>query len=128
MQEKLSIKEGDILYWLVWKREKSIKDLATALQMHPNSVPRLFKSEKLTDKVKKNAAAFFEVGVDVFEGIPLPMVPDLVQETSPPYGEKTNDELRREVGELKRQIAELVARDDLNKELVEIIKTLTREK
>lgn len=72
-----NVHQGERLMLLVKRSGKSNSEVGAALDILPNSVSRLFKSEKLSKKVLTRAAAFFNVSEDYFtaqlpETVPRP--------------------------------------------------------
>jgi transcriptional regulator with XRE-family HTH domain len=58
--------EGEKLLLLVRRSGMQTKDAAEKLHLKPTSLSRIFKSERLTQKVKRMAATVFEVSEDFF--------------------------------------------------------------
>ena len=71
--------QGDILLLLINRSNLSKTDVAKSLNVHPAHLSKLFKSEVLTLKVRKSAAALFGVDESVFDSGLYPDVPDVDQ-------------------------------------------------
>lgn len=67
--------QGDIL--LINRSNLSKTDVANYLNIHPAHLSKLFKSEVLTQKIRKGAAALFGVGEEVFDSGLYPDVPEI---------------------------------------------------
>lgn len=68
MNKKTALKEGETLLILQRKSGKSVSDVAKLLDIHPNHLSKIFKSEFLTAKIRKRAAEVFDVPESVFSG------------------------------------------------------------
>jgi len=80
--------EGEILLLLVRRSGRDGKEIAEMLNIHPNHLSKLYKSESLTQKIKRSAARIFKVDESVFfniNGIGLPSA-DIVKEPDNEYG------------------------------------------
>lgn len=69
--------QGDILLLLVNRSNLSKSDIANSLNIHPAHLSKLFKSEILTQKVRKGAATLFGVDESIFDSGLYPDVPDV---------------------------------------------------
>lgn len=95
MNKEKSLTEGEALLLLVRRSGKSGVDIAKLLNIHPNHLSKLFKSARLSFKVKQRAAEVFNVPLSAFE-ISTPsdvFVPDVVQEPDPQYEKRKVEEM-----------------------------------
>lgn len=69
--------QGDILLLLVNRSNLSKADVAKSLNVHPAHLSKLFRSEVLTLKIRKGAAALFGVDESVFDSGLYPDVPEI---------------------------------------------------
>lgn len=72
--------QGEILLLLSNRSQLSKADIAHQLNLNRSSLSRCFKSENLTMKVKKAAAAFFDVDISIFDGVGLEAFPGFILE------------------------------------------------
>lgn len=68
MNDKTALKEGETLLILQRKSDMSVAEVAKLLEIHPNHLSKIFKSEFLTSKIKSKAAKIFGVSEYVFSG------------------------------------------------------------
>lgn len=68
--------QGDILLLLINRSNLSKTDVANSLNIHPAHLSKLFKSEVLTQKIRKDAATLFGVDESVFDSGLYPEVPE----------------------------------------------------
>lgn len=122
--------EGEVLLLLVKRSKKSNTEIAKMLDIHPNHLSKLFKSEKLTIKIKQKAANAFGVPVSWFEGKYLPHIPGFdfhvdepeVEYSKEAFGDMTATDVLRYLEEKDRRHYEERAR------LLGIIENLTKSK
>lgn len=86
MNEKTALKEGETLLILQRKSGKSVSEVAKLLDIHPNHLSKIFKSEFLSAKIRKRAAEVFEVPESVFSRNTVANFPQsVVNEPEPEY-------------------------------------------
>ena len=113
MDNEISLHEGEILRILIRRSGKKVDDIAPLMGIVPNSLSRIFRSEKLTSKQKRLAANALDVDVSIFEtgqGISLPDMTK-VEEPAGKYANVDPDVLeenRRLKEELERTINDLM--------------------
>ncbi len=66
MNNEKSLSEGEALLLMVRRSGKSGAEIAQLLNIHPGHLSKLFKSEKLTFKIKKKASEVFNVDMSEF--------------------------------------------------------------
>jgi len=129
--------EGEALLLLVKRSKKTNAEIAKMLDIHPNHLSKLFKSEKLTIKVKQKAALLFGVDVSVFEGKYLPQIPGFDFEVDEPeivynrenFGDMTAADAMRYLEEKdKRHYEERERHFEERARLLGIIENLTKSK
>lgn len=130
MNKEKSLSEGEALLLLVRRSGKSGIEVAKLLNIHPNHLSKLFKSERLTLKIKNQAAEVFNVPLSAFDSVKsdeLP-VPDMVSE---PEGGKYERELRLDsltAGEVMRYLEDKDKRHfEERARLLGIIENLTKK-
>lgn len=88
MNKEKSLTEGEALLLLVRRSGKSGVEIAKLLNIHPNHLSKLFKSERLTSKLKNQAAEVFNVPLSAFDtvtgAVDIPL-PDVVNEPETKY-------------------------------------------
>lgn len=84
MEKTTSVRHGDVLLLLVHRSQMQKQDVAAKLDIHANSLSRLFKSEKITLKVRKKAAELFDVPLSIFEDPGIARQWSEIQEVSEP--------------------------------------------
>jgi transcriptional regulator with XRE-family HTH domain len=82
MDKEKSLTEGEALLLLVRRSGKSGVDVAELLNIHPNHLSKLYKSERLTSKLKNRAAQVFGVPLSAFDvgEAARVSIPDMVEE------------------------------------------------
>lgn len=83
--------EGEVLLLIVKRSRKSNTEIAKMLDIHPNHLSKLFKSEKLTNKIKQKAIAVFGVDASVFGGKEFPDIPGVDFEVNEPEIQYSRD-------------------------------------
>lgn len=78
-------RQGEVLLFLANRSGKTKAEIATALEIHPGHLSKIFKSEFLTSKIKQRAALIFDVSESVFDDGDVLGVPDLVMEPHVKY-------------------------------------------
>lgn len=96
--------------------------IAKTLEIHPNHLSKIFKSEKVSKKIKEKSARLFNVDIAVFSGKDVEGYPYHVMEPDVEYGHGISlEDVMRYLKEMdKRQSAE---RD----RLLSIIENLTKK-
>lgn len=128
MNDKTPLKEGETLLILQRKSGKSVTEIAKLLEIHPNHLSKIFKSEVLTAKIRSKAAKVFNVPESIFFGNTIAEFPNIVNEPNPKYekqikvDELTAVEVMRYLEEKDRRHFEERAR------LLGIIENLTKAK
>lgn len=120
--------EGEILLLIVKRSRQSNAEIAKMLDIHPNHLSKLFKSEKLTNKIKQKVVASFGVDPDVFSKKEFPSIPGFDFEAHEPaveysresFGEMTAAEVLRYLEDKDRRHYEERGR------LLAIIENLTK--
>lgn len=100
-------KQGRIFLLLSNKSKIKKEDIAKGLEIHPSHLSKIFNSELLTSKVRKKAAAFFNVDESVFFNDPsddLLQFQSEVNEPTVPYFSKRLEDLN--AGEVFRYLEE----------------------
>lgn len=77
MNEKTVLKQGETLLLLQRKSGKSVSEVAKMLDIHPNHLSKIFKSEILTAKIRSKAAKVFGVSESVFVGNTIASFPQM---------------------------------------------------
>lgn len=95
MNNEKSLTEGEALLLLVRRSGKPGVEIAKLLNIHPNHLSKLFKSERLTLKLKKQAAEVFNVPLSTFDAIKSSEVSalDIVNEPEPKYEKRNFEEM-----------------------------------
>lgn len=120
--------EGERLLLLVRRSKMLNSEVAEMLEIATTSVSRIYRSERLSDKVRKKAIAGFGLPEDYFSA-----PGDVVMEVTPKYEpiEKEERDLRNEVERLRKELAALAAemkkRGDVESKLLDIITQLTKK-
>lgn len=91
--ENERIGQGEILMILVHRSGLTAKEVAEKLQCNASYLSRLYRSQYLTDKMKRKAAELFGVGMDVWKEAPLDMVMEPQAAYSANFGKMTVPEL-----------------------------------
>lgn len=68
--------EGEVLRLILRRSGKRNGEIAKMLEIHPNHLSKLFKSEKLTRKIKERVSAAFGFDISVFSGPDLASLPN----------------------------------------------------
>lgn len=71
MESKSTLRQGDILLLLIHRSGMSRTEVAKKLDIHPNHLSRLYKSEILTNKIKTRASKLFDVPISAFDDAEL---------------------------------------------------------
>lgn len=144
MDKKTKPKQGEILLLLANRSGKPKNELASAFEIHPGHLSKIFKSEFLTSKIKQKAALIFDVSESIFDGMEDVSLPDTVMEPTPKYdplvvdGSKPSDLLnyleRKEARyfEERARLIALIERKDREfsaerGRLLDIIEALTKK-
>ena len=122
--------EGEVLLLITKRIRKSNTEIAKLLDIHPNHLSKLFKSEKLTKKIKLKAPAAFGVDEAIFSGSNFPSIPGIdfmvnepeVEYTRETFGDMSAADVLRYLEEKDRRHYEERAR------LLGIIENLTKNK
>lgn len=67
MNNENSLHEGEILRLLIKRAGFRVDEFAKSLDLNPNNLSRIFRSEKLTKKVKSKSASILGVDISIFE-------------------------------------------------------------
>lgn len=92
MNNYSTLTEGEILLLLVRRSGMEAKDIAEKLNIHPGHLSKLFKSEKLTSKIKRGASDLFGVPLDIFRNASSENFPDFNFTNEPIAPYKTGKE------------------------------------
>lgn len=76
MDSKIKLREGEVLDILVKRLNKEKSEIAGALNITPQHLSNVFKSEFLTQNIKQRAAVLFGVPESFFGGWYLPNLSD----------------------------------------------------
>jgi len=123
MVNAIALHEGETLRLLIKRAGFRVDEFAKELDMNPNSLSRIFRSEKLTNKVKASACRVLGVDSSVFEqgtGYLIPEVNTDFMESSEDY-ESLLQEVERLTDEVKRLSAEVAREKDINKDLRKLL-------
>lgn len=114
--------EGKILLYLCNESGMTKQMIAQKLEIHPNHLSKIFKSKKVSQKIKERSARLFNVDIAVFSGKDLEGYPYYVMEQDIEYLHGiTLEEVMRYLKEMdKRQSAE-------RNRLLSIIENLTKK-
>lgn len=113
METNTSLAEGEALLLLVRRSRMSGREIAEALDVAPETLSRIYKRQKLTQKIKRKAAAFFDVSEDYFSKHQLPE--QAASEPPAKYTprsdvvaklEKENEQLKRELEQMRLRLVE----------------------
>ena len=66
MVNEIALHEGEILRVLIKRAGYRVDEFAKLLDLNPHSLSRIFKSEKLTNKVKSRSAWILGVDISIF--------------------------------------------------------------
>lgn len=128
MQNSITLHEGETLRVLIKRAGIKVEDAARTMGLAPNSLSRLFKSEKLTNKVKLKACVLLGVDESIFRatasyGYPE-ITPTLVEE------DESDESMRRRYEELmaenRRLAEELLREQGISEGLRQALKELRR--
>lgn len=131
---------GEVLLILAHRSKLSASEICKGLEINPSHLSRLYRSELLTENIRRRAAKFFQVPESVFKDGEVGEGESVVNEPPARY-----EAMKREVDGMtaaevlryleekdKRHHAERVEKDRQHHiervELVAIIKTLTEKK
>lgn len=113
MENNTLLAEGEALLLLVRRSQMPGREIAEALDVAPETLSRIYKRQKLTKKIKRKAAAFFNVPEDYFSQHQLPeqTAPELPAKYTPRSDvlarlEKENDQLKRELEQMRLRLVE----------------------
>lgn len=132
--------QGETLMLLVHRSKKTASEVCAGLEINPSHLSRLYRSELLTENIRRRAAKFFQVPQSVFKDGEVGEGDSVVNEPPARYEAMKREvdgmtaaELLRYLEEKdKRHHAERVEKDRQHHiervELVAIIKTLTEKK
>ena len=135
MNEKTVLKQGETLLILQRKSGKTVTEVAEMLDIHPNHLSKIFKSERLSAKIRSKAASIFGVQESVFSSSSIASFPhvDVVGEPGATYdklpalNDMTAGEVLRYLEEKDRCFeAERVRHYEERARLLGIIENLTR--
>ena len=93
MNVKTTLKEGEVLLLLQRKSGKTVAEVAHLLEIHPNHLSKIFKSEKLTSKIRNKAALIFGVQENDFSGNSIAEFPQSANEPDVKYDSKKIEDL-----------------------------------
>lgn len=109
MENNTSLAEGEALLLLVRRSRMSGREIAEALDVAPETLSRIYKRQKLTQKIKRKAAALFDVPEDYFSKHQLPeQTPAKYTPRSDAIAklEKENEQLKRELEQMRLRLVE----------------------
>lgn len=126
MLEKTILKEGEVLLLLQRKSGKTVAEVAQLLEIHPNHLSKIFKSERLTEKVRKKAAKVFNVLESDFSGNTVAEFPQSANEPEVKYEKRKVEEMS--AAEVMRYLEEKDKRHyEERGRLLAIIENLTKK-
>ena len=126
MIEKKALKEGQVLLLLQRNGGKSVKEVAQLLEIHPNHLSKIFKSEKLTAKIRNKAAILFDVQESDFSGNTIAEFPQSANEPDVKYEKRKVEEMS--AAEVLRYLEEKDKRHfEERGRLLSIIENLTKK-
>lgn len=126
MIEKKALKEGQVLLLLQRNSGKSVKEVAQLLEIHPNHLSKIFKSEKLTAKIRNKAAILFDVQESDFSGNTIAEFPQSANEPDVKYEKRKVEEMS--AAEVLRYLEEKDKRHfEERGRLLSIIENLTKK-
>jgi len=138
MNEKTVLKQGETLLLLQRKSGKSVAEVAKMLDIHPNHLSKIFKSEVLTAKIRNKASQIFNVSESVFSGNTIASFPQTEVNESPVFdyrrtkgrvGDLTAAEVLQYIEEKDRAFeAERLRHYEERARLLGIIENLTKSK
>lgn len=127
MNVKTTLKEGEVLLLLQRKSGKTVAEVAHLLEIHPNHLSKIFKSEKLTSKIRNKAALIFGVQENDFSGNSIAEFPQSANEPDVKYDSKKIENLS--ASEVMRFLEEKDERHYIERgRLLAIIENLTKPK
>lgn len=127
MNVKTTLKEGEVLLLLQRKSGKTVAEVAHLLEIHPNHLSKIFKSEKLTSKIRNKAALIFGVQENDFSGNSIAEFPQSANEPDVKYDSKKIEDLS--ASEVMRFLEEKDRRHyEERGRLLAIIENLTKTK
>lgn len=127
MTSKTKLKEGEVLLLLQRKSGKTVAQVAQMLDIHPNHLSKLFKSERLTAKIRNKAAIAFGVLESDFEGNTMADFPQSANEPDVKYQKSKVEEMS--ASEVMRYLEEKDKRHyEERGRLLAIIENLTKTK
>lgn len=127
MNVKTTLKEGEVLLLLQRKSGKTVAEVAHLLEIHPNHLSKIFKSEKLTSKIRNKAALIFGVQESDFSGNSIAEFPQSANEPDVKYDSKKIEDLS--ASEVMRFLEEKDERHYIERgRLLAIIENLTKPK
>lgn len=127
MNVKTTLKEGEVLLLLQRKSGKTVAEVAHLLEIHPNHLSKIFKSEKLTSKIRNKAALIFGVQENDFSGNSIAEFPQSANEPDVKYDSKKIEDLS--ASEVMRFLEEKDERHYIERgRLLAIIENLTKPK
>ncbi len=113
MQHNKKAHQGEILERLVKKSGLKKGEVSKNLNIHPSHLARVFSSEVISSKIKREAAAFFGVDLAMFEEGPAYEMPPEAADRVGDDGEEYKS-LAAEVERLKAENAKMA--EDLLRE------------
>lgn len=126
MIEKTTLKEGEVLLLMQRKSGKSVSEVAQLLEIHPNHLSKIFKSEKLSSKIRIKAANVFGVHESDFSGNTMTEFPQSANEPDVKYEKRKVEEMS--AAEVMRYLEEKDKRHyDERGRLLAIIENLTKK-
>lgn len=126
MISKTKLKEGEVLLLLQRQSGKTVFEVAQMLNIHPNHLSKLFKSERLSAKIRSKAANVFGVQESDFSGNTIAEFPHSANEPDVKYEKKKVDEMS--AAEVLRYLEEKDRRHyEERGRLLAIIENLTKK-
>lgn len=129
MNKKNAITEGEKLLLLVRRSGMTAADIAKMLNIHPGHLSKLFKSERLTSKIRKQSSSVFNVPESFFADDSTDDFPDVLIANEPDadYGDSPPEQMT--VDELMRYLQVKDERHYIERgRLLSIIENLTKTK
>lgn len=117
------IRPGAKLKMLIQSAGYTLKDFASKVGMSRETLHRKLNSAIMDHALVTKAAEVLQLEESEIIGDAI----RVVSEPQAPYGDYEIAALRKEVADLKRQISDLAQRDDLSREMMEVIKALTKK-
>lgn len=122
MNNEKEVHQGEILMLLVRRSGKEGAEVANAMGINQSYLSRLYKSKKLTNKVKASACRVLGVDIPIFEtGLGYDVLDKIteVRESSEQY-----ESLKKEVEALRAEVKRLAEENERERGLSEDLRKL----